>query len=216
LHATGFDDRARRRYGTVTAGLVPRLSTTVDRLAAVHERRHQDASGAGCADLGFSRGFGVTLSDLARLVRGEVDERALGALVDGLALLDYAGDRAPAGLEEDETPDPLLNLLALAFHDPRRLRDSASGRDVLCRPRVGWVTRLRAGHVGAVSGDALLRLRLSGLPPIAAVGDLQTEGASGPRLAAALLAIPGRADLHRVIERATLQPTNPERQETRT
>ena len=213
LHGTGADDRGRRRYGLATAGRVPRLARAVDRIGAAHERRHHDAARADNATLGFSRGLGATLSDLTRLVRGEVDERTLGALVDGLVLLDYADVQATMTTSRDGgAADPLLDLLALAFHDPRRGRGQAGA--VLCHPRLGWVSQLRAGHVGAVAGEALLRLRLAGMPPVATVADLQTVRANGPRLAAGLLAHPRRADLQRVAARATLQPTTTDRQET--
>lgn len=216
LHGTGIDDRGRRRYGIVTAGRAPRLATAVERLAAVHERRHQDSARADRSELGFERGLEVSLGDLSQLVRGTVDERAMGALIDGLVLLDYQGERAAAPFADAELPDPLLDLLALAFHDPRRGRGTTGDLDMLCQPRLGWVSQLRADHVRSVAGDALLRLRLAGMAPLAAIGNLQTERADGRRLAAALLAHPRRFDLDRVTARATLQPATPERQETTT
>jgi len=211
LHGTGLDEHGRRSYGAHTAGRVPGLAPIVDRLAAAHERRHQDALRAERAELGFGRGLRVALADLARFVSGATDDHALGGLIDGLALLDFSRERAPLPEPTQELVDPLFALLALAFHDPRRGDD-----DAVCRPRPGWVSKLRAGHVREVTDEALLRLRLAGAAPIAETADLQTENADGPRLAAALLALPRRADLHRAIDRAT-QPTEiPERQETTT
>ena len=90
LHATGLDERGRRRYGRRHAGTVPLSAGAVDRLAAAHARRHQDAARTDRADLGFDRGIGVALADLSALMSGQVDERELGALIDGLALLDFA------------------------------------------------------------------------------------------------------------------------------
>lgn len=215
LHATGRDNRGRRRYAETTAGSVPSRAGAVERLAVVHERRHQDAARAGRAELGFDRGVTASLGDLTALADGSTDERALGALVNGLALLDY-GD-AP-GLEETgaRTVDPLLGMLALAFHDPRRPVGPEGEPRPRCRPRIGWVSRLRAGHVQDVTAQALLRLRLADLASIADVEDLQTAIADGPRLAAALLACPRRADLWRVVGDTTLEATTPRRQETTT
>lgn len=215
LHATGFDDRGRRRYEETTRGSVPSRAATVERLSAAHERRHQDAVRAGRSELGFDHGVGVELGDLSALVGGRVDERELGRLVDGLALLDYRDAPALEGAFDAAPVDPLIGILALAFHDPRPAvgSDKAQPR---CRPRVGWVSRLRAGRVRAVTADVLLRLRLAELPVIAEIDDLQTGGASGPRLAAAMLAQPRRGDVWRAARGATLQPTTPERQEDTT
>jgi len=216
LHATGSDARGRRRYEETTAGSVPSRAGAVERLAAVHERRHQDAARAGRPELGFDRGIGVALGELAALVGGRVDEHALGALVDGLALLDY-GDPLKLALATGAGPvDPLLEILALAFHDPRQAAGLDGEPGPRCRPRIGWVSRLRAGHVRDVTAQALLRLRLAELAVIAGIDDLQTAIADGPRLAAALLARPRRADVWRVAGGATLEATTPQRQETTT
>lgn len=216
LHGTGLDERGRRGYGALTTGRVAGLAPAVERLAAVHQRRHQDAARAGRAELGFERGLRVSLSDLTRLVGGSVDDHALGALIDGLVLLDFAGERDVVPEPAENIVDPLLALLALAFHDPRGGRAPTDADAAICRPRLGWVSKLRARHVREVTGEALLRLRLAGAPPIAGTADLQTERANGPRLAAALLALPRRADLHRVIDRATQPPATPDHQETPT
>lgn len=213
LHATGRDARGRRRYGETTAGRVPSHAPAVKRLAAIHERRHQDAARAGRIELGFDRGVGAALADLAALATGRVDERALGTLVDGLALLDYsaAGELAPAAAAVP--PDPLVGILALAFHDPRLGSGPGNEPRPRCRPRVGWVSRLRAGHVRRVTAEALLRLRLAELAPVTGLDDLQTALADGPHLAAALLAVPRRGDLWRAARNATLEAPTPERQE---
>ncbi len=216
LHGTGFDDRGRRRYEETTPGSVPSRAATVERLSAAHERRHQDAARAGRPELGFDRGVGLGLGDLSTLAGGRADERELGLLVDGLALLDYRG--APAfEVASDTAPvDPLIGILALAFHDPRSAAGSEGGEQPRCRPPIGWVSRLRAGRVREVTADALLRLRLAELPVIAEIDDLQIRGASGPRLAAAMLAQPRRGDVWRAARSATLQPTTPEHQENAT
>jgi len=216
LHATGWDDRGRRRYDAMTPGSVPCRADAVTRLAAAHERRHQDAARAGRSELGFDHGIGVALGDLSALAGGRIDERELGLLVDGLALLDYRDLRAVDAPSDPAPVDPLLGILALAFHDPRPAVGPENGPRPRCHTRMGWVSRLRAEHVREVTGDALLRLRLAGLPVIADIDDLQTAAASGPRLAAALLAQPRRADVWRAARGATLVPNTPERQETTT
>lgn len=216
LHATGYDDRGRRRYAETTPGSVPSRAATVGRLSAAHERRHHDAARAGRTDLGFDHGIGVGLDDLSALGTGRVDERELGLLVDGLALLDYR-DVAATEVDSGTGPvDPLIGILALAFHDPRSAAGPDGSVQSRCRPAVGWVSRLRAERVREVTADALLRLRLAELPAIADVDDLQTRSASGPRLATAMLAQPRRADVWRAARGATLQPTTPERQESTT
>lgn len=216
LHATGHDQRGRRRYETTTAGAVPYRAGTVERFAALHERRHQDAARAGRAELGFDRGAGVALADLSVFAEGRLDERMLGALVDGLALLDYRGAPAFEPAPDAGSVDPLLEILALAFHDPRPSAGAGSQLRPGCHPRIGWVSRLRAGHVRDVTAQALLRLRLAELAVIAEVDDLQTAAADGPRLAAALLTRPRRADLWRATRGTTLQATTLEHQETTT
>lgn len=216
LHGTGTDEHGRRRYGASTVGRVQALATAVDRLAAVHERRHQDAARSQRTELGFPSGLPVALSDLTQLVRGEVDEPALGELINGLALLDYSEVKPGAPRDDERAVDPLLSLLALAFHDPRRGHAWHGALDTLCEARNGWVAQLRARRVRAVSAEALLRLRLAGMPPLATIADLQTSSADGPRLAAALLAHPRRSDLWSVAARATLHSSTPERQETPT
>jgi len=214
LHATGYDDRGRRRYGSTVTGGVPAMAGVIDRLAAAHERRHQDAARAGRPELGFDRGIGAALSDLTQMIDGQVDERSLGALVDGLALLDYRNAAMPSRPKAAPAVDPLLGILVLAFHDPRPAAATDGTPLPRCRPRPDWVSRLRAGRVRDVVADALLRLRLAELPPIADLDDLQTGAAAGGRLAAALLAHPDRGDARRVAAGATLAPTTPERQET--
>ena len=216
LHGTGLDDHGRRVYGAHAAASVPRLAPAVDRLVAAHERRHQDAARAERVDLGFGRGLRVSLGDLTRFACRTTDEAALGGLIAGVVLLDFAGEVDPLPDPLDDMVDPLLALLALAFHDPRRERSPSRGDVEICRPRLGWVSKLRAGRVRDVAGEALLRLRLAGMQPVAEIADLQTARADGPRLAAALLAAPRRADLNQVIDRATQPTATPERQEITT
>ena len=214
LHATGTDERGRRRYGLTTAGSVPSSAGAVERLAAAHARRHQDAARTDRAQLGFGSAIGVALTDLSALMSGHVEERELRALADGLAILDYRHAPGIPPRVDTGSVDPLLGILALAFHDPRPARGPAGEPRPRCRPRLGWVSRLRADRVRAVTEDALRRLRLAECTMIADVDDLQTAGASGRRLAAALLAHPRRNDLWSVAGVTSLEVTTHERQET--
>ena len=216
LHATGCDAHGRRRYGETTPGSVPSRADIVMRLAAAHERRHQDAVRAGRSELGFGHALGAGLGDLSALSGGRIDDREMGLLVDGLALLDYRDARRSEGPVNSDCVDPLLAILAIAFHDPRSAAGTDGGPSGRCRPRTGWISRLRADHVRDVTADALLRLRLAELAVIAEADDLQTGAASGPRLAAALLAQPRRVDLWRAVRSTTFEPETLERQEITT
>lgn len=198
LHGTGSNERGRRSYGEQTVGRVPALAPVVERLAGAHERRHQDAERAELDTLGYPSGIGAALGDLSRLVSHEVDELALGRLIDGLVLLDYREAVVPRDEPIPASVDPVLGLLALAFHDPRAGSKVADERRAACRPRADWVARLHSGRVGTVVAEALLRLRLAEMAPIPDAEDLQIALADGPRLAAALLARPRPGDLRRV------------------
>lgn len=196
LFDTGTDQRGRRRYDESTPGAAPAFAPTVVRLAAAHERRHRDANREGLDHPGFNRGIETSLPDLEALVQGQVDLQAVAGLVDGLALLQYE-TVPPLEIGQGEPTDALLGLLALGFHDPRPA-------DVRVRARLGWLTRLRAGHVRAVASEILARLQQSGRVPLADAADLQAVAADGTRLAAALFAKPRARDLHTVARRLTI------------
>ena len=205
LHGTTCDGRGRCQYGTGERWVAHGAGPVAARLAAAHERRHQDAGRADLAQLGFPQAGLVRLADLAAFVAGTTDDRLLGDLIDGLCLLDFRGAMTELSGVESHA-DPLLDVLALAFHDPRRV-PQAGGRAEpgRSRPRPGWVARLQAGGVVGVTREAILRLRLAGLPVIPRAEDLQTSQVDGVRLAAALMARPAHTDLWR---RAELLTTN--------
>lgn len=199
LHGTGFDERGRRRYGVPVAGRVPAHAGVIERLGAAHERRHHDAARVSREDIGFVHGREVAFADLARLTAGDADERRLGRLLDGAALLDHRHSQSRAPSLPASTADPLLGLLGLSFHDPGGVDPARRSR-----PRLDWVARLRAGRISEVAREALLRLRLAELDPLLRLSDLQLTAADGPRFAAALLARPSRSDLRRVTETMTI------------
>jgi len=127
-----------------------------------------------------------------RFARGEVDDDLIADYLRGLLALDYDRQtKVKAPLPPWRTPDPALSLL-LPFFGPDdltfRVLDRTTGNEVQHKvrlaPRPEWIPRLIARGVPAIADDALLRLRLAGLPPVVS----RLTGASPPtRLAAALL-----------------------------
>lgn len=182
LHGTLLDEHGQRSYGERHAGL-PRNAAPIARLAALHARRHLDAERAGskhraASALAFRYGLACPLTAVEALAAGGIDERRVMALLEGLALLDFGGVSWTPGATHPSLPVPVLRLLLLAW---------SGTRDVPLAPRPGWAARLAAGDIGFVLRDALLRLRLAGLVPLADHRDLQWRREQGPRLAAALL-----------------------------
>jgi CRISPR-associated protein Csx17 len=222
LHGTGRDEHGRR-YGMPGPGAVPALAGVVERLAAAHARRHQDAVRAG-QDLDGTEAHGIPLgfphavpsgfADLARFVADDGHDRGLGPLVDGMALLDFTDARRIAhGPVPDAFPDPRLAVLLLAFGGtPRRRRpDWVAQLLAQCQPRPDWVERLRAGQVRGVVSEALLRLQLAGCVPIPTAEDLDRSLATGvgSRLAAALVVHLRADDRRHLVEHLTLATPPP-------
>ena len=203
LHGTVLDERGQRSYGESHA-VIPRRSAPVARLAALHVRRHLDAERAGgqlgsSPALGFRYGLACPLTAIEALAAGAIDERRLMALLEGLALLDFDGITRSTDVERASLPVPVLRLLVLAW---------SGTPDVPLAPRLGWAARLAAGDIGYVLRDALLRLQLAGLVPIAEHRDLPWRREQGPRLAAALLLRTRPAD-RAALARALTQRTAP-------
>ena len=179
-----------REYAVADGWSVPRAASIVTQLAAVHERWSLDP------EHDLAHGLPARTADLQRLAQGELRERRLTSLVRGLVVLDWRGVPGEP-LPAFTAVDPLLALLLLAFHDPRRA-------DMPIFPRRGWVSRIRAGRVHDVLAEVLLRLRLGGLSPIATAADLaETPAPRGDHLAAALLPRPAARDLHALIRSLT-------------
>lgn len=181
LHGTALDERGQR-------------------LAALHARRHLDA-GQATADpaLGFRYGLACPLAAVEALAVGAVDKRRLMVLLEGLALLDFTLASPTNGAVPASLPMPVLRLLLLAWYGTP---------DVRLAPRPGWAARLAAGEVGFVLRDALLRLRLAELVPLADLRDLEWRREQGARLAAAPLLRTSAAD-RAALARALTQRTTP-------
>lgn len=198
LHGTALDERGQRSYGESHA-LIPRLSAPVARLAALHARRHLDAGRAAAgAALGFPYGLACPLAAVEALAVGAAEERRLLALLEGLALLDFDGVGWSIGAAPAALPLPVLRLLLLAWYGTP---------DVPLAARPDWAARLAVGDVGFVLRDALLRLRLAGLVPLAELRDLEWQREQGPRLAAALLLRTRAADRAALASALTRRPT---------
>jgi CRISPR-associated protein Csx17 len=175
-------------------------------LAAVHARRHLDAARARTAAGGLPFDDGVWCDpDAARLfAAGELDDDRVLRLARGLALLDYRAEarlRPRTGIEA--RPQPAYELLALAWMGRARRTPHDDEREAL-GPRPGWAARLAAGATREVVSDALLRLRLAGLPPIPNADDLHAASPSGVRLGAALLIPLGPLDVRSIGRRMTI------------
>ncbi|MEX2194096.1 MAG: type I-U CRISPR-associated protein Csx17 [Thermoleophilaceae bacterium] len=188
LHGTEWDpDRRRRRYEAGVKRPIPRRGDAIVRLAALHVRRHLEAAHArqhsnGHEDrvgLSFDAGLSCPLAAVRAFARGQLDDERVLRLVEGLALLSFGGTRWEPRFRHAEAaaPVPAYELLALVW----------DGRAGMPGARPGWAARLATGHPKPVIDDALLRLRLLSIEPLAGSGDLLAGCPPGPRLAAALL-----------------------------
>lgn len=181
-------------------------------LAAVHARRHLDAArsgenGAGEERRGLAFDYGIwcDLQAVRLFVAGELDDDRILRLVRGLALLDH---RSPPHIQRGSwsghTAQPAFDVLVLAWMGRPRLGRRGDERKEL-GPRPGWAARLAAGATEHVIRDAVLRLRMAGMPPIPRAGDLLTGAPSGARLGAALLVPLGPRDVSLLAGRLTTQ-----------
>jgi CRISPR-associated protein Csx17 len=212
LRPVAIDDRGRLQW-TGHAARVPGLGhqpvTSV--LAAAHARRATDLlrdrrhSAVVDDQVGlpthFSAAVPTPLSDLARLVGGELGEDRLADDVAACLLLDWpAAGLSASRTDEQAWPPPSLAVLAPFFTpaagapagSPRRA--DGEGRPPLStmrlRPEATWPALLATDRVEPVLTAALRRLRMAGLDPVSpAVRDraVRAEPGLGPRLAAALL-----------------------------
>lgn len=229
-------------------------------LAALHARRHLDASRGGGADGGgrpqgerprgegqdaknekpfsFPMGLWVPLEAARLLAADQLDDRRVFALLRGLVALDFDRDvresrkpvkaQSPKQSRGPAVPMPIFELLALAWQplltgkggDPRaeralgRPQEPTDDLDIGARPR--WASQLAAGAVGPVIEDALLRLRMAGLPPLPRASDLlpgrRVDLDLGRRLSAALLLHLGTGDL-RSLTKTYISPKGKEQDE---
>lgn len=188
LHGTTVGEHGRV-YDPARRSFVARSASPLRRLAALHARRHLDASGAGRERLSFDFGIPCPRGVVAMLSAPDasLDSERVMRLALGLSLLDFRAVawRPRADMAAGREPQPAHALLALAF---------AGTAEVPLTPRPGWVTLLAAGHTRAVLADALLRLRMVDLQPIPSAEDLALGAPSGLLLAVALLFALSRGD----------------------
>lgn len=154
----------------------------------------------------FERSFvRAQLSDVAAFVAGDIDlrrfETALGAL---LVLEGWEGVREIRSAQgaAERMPPPAFALLAPFFvPGPIGLR---RGESLHLRPEAHWPHQLRAGRIGVVLREALVRLRMARREPlVASVGEGfgSLDAGLDPQAVAAALLVPiGRAAAARLLE----------------
>lgn len=173
-------------------------------LASIHARSHLDAEKEpdGSADdehrLGFRWGVWCDVRVARLLAVGAVDVARVLRLTRGTALLDDWDARSAPKHRPTWPPAPVPSYDALALAWWGKANDDGSEAAATLGPRRGWAARLAAGSVEPVLRDALLRLRLARIPPVAELDDLVPGAPAGERLAAALLVSLSRRDLARL------------------
>lgn len=191
LLGIGVDDRGRPSYHPPDPPPILRGAPARNVLAQIHARRWLDAG------RGFPSGVEAASSGPVALASAAPVpdlERVLG-LARGLAGRGWTRTRWPPRLGPVPVPLPSFELLSLAWYGTTR-------RPLHASP--DWCLRLRAGAVKGVLSEALLRLELGGLKPIAHLDDLlaaDAGGINGEGCAAALLFRPSKNVLHRWAQR---------------
>lgn len=205
LHGTSAERSGGRVYDPGAKTRIALVSGHAGRLAALHARRHVDAERADDGNRGTppSLRFDLGLAahpDSGRLFAdGVLDDARILRLVEGLSLFDFRGAEVPSRPRPlSVAPTPAFDLLRLAWW---------GSPEIELRPRAGWASRLAAGSIEPVLREALLRLRLAGLPPIPSPDDLAAQRLDGRRLAAALLLRPSIAERGDIARRLTLPST---------
>jgi len=173
-------------------------------LAAIHARSPLDGESAaenlsdGKRRLGFRRGLWCDVRVARLLAADTLDLDRVVRLTRGTALLDgWTATSAPKRRRSwPPAPVPGYDALTLAWWG--QAADTGSEAGPALGPRRGWAARLAAGSVEPVLRDALLRLRLAGIPPVAEVDDLVAGAPRGEHLAAALLVPLSGGDLARL------------------
>lgn len=181
-------------------------AAAADVLARIHARRHLDAAaetdGGTDRSFGFDTGIWCELRTARSFAVGTLDDERILRLLAGLAVLDHRNastvvDVVPAGT----VAQPLYDLLALAWM--AGIADVARRPDAPLGPLPGWAARLASGATPMVVREAILRLRLAGIPPIARAQDLSASRIPGDRLGAALLARIRPSDIRGLSRRLT-------------
>ena len=207
LHGT--DRRQRRRHSLAgdRGRAIPRRAPLSERLALLHRRRSLDVERLAAerdGDHRFRYAVACPLPVASAFAAGLLDDERIGRLLAGLCLLNFARlDHERLPWRERRWPDapfPAYELLALAWSGTTDGR--AAPNDPLATrltPRAGWASRLATGHDPLpVLRDAVLRLQMAGLPPLASAADLAAARPDAHRLSAALLLRLAPSDRRRI------------------
>lgn len=177
-------------------------------LAAVLERRLLEAERESAGSV-FDGRVRVHPAAVTEFLRGGADFERLARLIEGLALVGWAGSDAPRSLPRSarwNTPPPPATyaVLKLAmFGRPLRVQ----GTEIEIRPDATIPGLLRAGDVWGAMLRAARRLRAAGLTPRGipwgrSASPLARDRETGGRLLAALVVPVHEAPLLRVIQEA--------------
>lgn len=161
---------------------------------------------------GFPRGPTPADGDVALLAAGGVDEARLGRLLLALLLLDplrtHQEGEWKASPRLDLIAEPLWSLL-VPFFTRSVLRVQGEPVELVVQP--SWPSLLAADRLTEVASQALLRLRMARLHPLASSADaLGSPKIPGSRLAAALLCPTGRREAQLALLRS-IDPDQGER-----
>lgn len=203
-------------------------SRLVDRLAAIHSRRHLAVLRRSASEDGDTRyehpayvwGARCPLPLIERFLTGGplVDDERIHRLLLGLSVLERTRLSVLKVPDLDgAAPFPAFRLLALAWANPRSLlreQEIAKYQVGHLGPRPGWAAKLQAGRPQAVIGEATRRLRLAGLVPRPHADDLNLAALDGKRLSAALLMVVHPSDLW-TIRRQLIEPRANDPQDNR-
>jgi CRISPR-associated protein Csx17 len=187
----------------LTAVLADALVARVqEQLTPVNPRREAEEEALSGVVLVCPNGVPARLADVTAFLAGALDDRRLGQLLRGLALLEWDGGREPvpeAGDDELDLVPPAFAVLAPFAHgvrpDERRPR---------LRAFPSWAARLRSGAVAPVLAEALQRLRWASLEPVVANPSVAAASVESGRLAAALLFRLVPRDAQRLLWRVAL------------
>jgi hypothetical protein len=200
LHGTGRDARGLRSFDPDFRPPVPTGGRPTARLAAIHVRQHLDAAREQPSPaLRFESGRPADGASRRAFALGRLDDERILDVASGLCLLEFRDGRPPLGARVEDMPCPALDALTLAWQG-----EPAVGLGA----RPGWAARLAADQVSQVLSEALLRLRLAGVPLLVSAAELAANAPTGQRLAAALLTRATRAELARIARALGLKASN--------
>lgn len=219
------EQRRKAKWADKDRAVVWNAADLPTNLVATLTRRMMNGARAGCENLPLGSPAAAPLSDIARFIAGDVDDRKIEDLLWGLMLVQQNRDQIRRNEGEAEVPAAyaLLKLLflprplAIDRRDDGRISARFANADengVRIRPEPRVLHLLRAGRLGEACVIAMRRLRASGLAPMPRVRagrtrdsdwmELDRMGAAGLdpiRVAAALLVPIGDGAVSRLVTR---------------